>query len=147
MNTGNLKQMSGGKGEFFAAYCKKCGKRLTKKVYTHMFDTIKIGDHVIFDDKVYNPPYFPAYDNYKGHVFEVLAFYYEHTHVGLKCLDADVTVAGYVHPDELQLADNCGLCLGAKGGVRGNENRVDNLVLCDYCSTEIENTVVEADNG
>lgn len=29
--------------------------------------------------------------------------------------------------------DNCELCLGAKGGVRGNENRVRGIVMCDYC--------------
>jgi hypothetical protein len=37
--------------------------------------------------------------------------------------------------------DNCEFCLGAKGGVRGNENRVPAkrlrkrwVVVCDYCS-------------
>lgn len=34
-----------------------------------------------------------------------------------------------VHP-----LDNCEQCGGAKGGVRGNENVVNGLTLCDYCS-------------
>lgn len=32
--------------------------------------------------------------------------------------------------------DNCQLCHGAKGGVRGNENIVDGIVMCDYCTVE-----------
>jgi hypothetical protein len=29
--------------------------------------------------------------------------------------------------------DNCELCHGTRGGVPGNENRVDGKVICDYC--------------
>ena len=29
--------------------------------------------------------------------------------------------------------DKCEICGGAKGGVPGNENIVDGLVVCDYC--------------
>jgi hypothetical protein len=29
--------------------------------------------------------------------------------------------------------DNCELCHGASGGVRGNENIVGGKVICDYC--------------
>ena len=29
--------------------------------------------------------------------------------------------------------DNCQICHGAKGGVKGNENIVDGVVMCDYC--------------
>jgi uncharacterized small protein (DUF1192 family) len=32
--------------------------------------------------------------------------------------------------------DNCSLCHGARGGVRGNENIVDGVVMCDYCHAE-----------
>ncbi len=32
-----------------------------------------------------------------------------------------------------QALDECQLCLGAKGGVPGNENVVRGLVMCDYC--------------
>ena len=30
--------------------------------------------------------------------------------------------------------DNCEICKGKKGGVRGNENIVDGKTVCDYCS-------------
>lgn len=30
--------------------------------------------------------------------------------------------------------DNCEFCLGHKGGVRGNENRIGGHVVCDYCT-------------
>ena len=32
--------------------------------------------------------------------------------------------------------DNCELCHGTKGGVRGNENIKDGVVMCDYCSSQ-----------
>lgn len=32
-----------------------------------------------------------------------------------------------------QQLDNCQICKGAKGGVPGNENVIDNVVMCDYC--------------
>lgn len=122
-----------------------CGKKIRLK-RTHgrqkrmgmEYPALKVGNRVVFKDLVYAPPFSPHYDEYKEHVFEVLAFYYQNTHVGLRCLDADVPLRGYVHPDELRLADNCWMCLGAKGGVRGNENRVGEFVLCDYCSSEIQ---------
>lgn len=31
--------------------------------------------------------------------------------------------------------DKCQFCLGAKGGVPGNENIVDGVIVCDYCSS------------
>lgn len=33
----------------------------------------------------------------------------------------------------MTLLDNCEICLGAKGGVRGNENRIRGVVVCDCC--------------
>lgn len=30
--------------------------------------------------------------------------------------------------------DGCEFCLGAKGGVPGNENRIGGHVVCDYCT-------------
>ena len=30
--------------------------------------------------------------------------------------------------------DNCMFCLGAKGGVKGNENVFGGVVACDYCT-------------
>lgn len=32
--------------------------------------------------------------------------------------------------------DRCQSCRGMRGGVRGNENVVDGVILCDYCSVE-----------
>ena len=29
--------------------------------------------------------------------------------------------------------DNCEVCHGKSGGVRGNENVIDGVVMCDYC--------------
>jgi len=36
----------------------------------------------------------------------------------------------------MTLSDNCQVCHGAKGGVRGNENRIRGLVACDYCHSD-----------
>jgi hypothetical protein len=33
--------------------------------------------------------------------------------------------------------DNCEACKGERGGVKGNENVVDGIVLCDYCSVSV----------
>jgi hypothetical protein len=35
------------------------------------------------------------------------------------------------------MKDNCEICQGRKGGVRGNENKVQGLVVCDYCHADI----------
>lgn len=62
---------------------------------------IKVGMVVVFEDKVFSPPYTPYYDSYKGHIFEVLAFH-EGDHVKLKCVDdPSVAMQGYPHADEL----------------------------------------------
>lgn len=31
--------------------------------------------------------------------------------------------------------DKCQFCLGAKGGVLGNENVIGGVVICDYCTS------------
>lgn len=36
-------------------------------------------------------------------------------------------------PDSHRL-DKCQFCLGAKGGVRGNENVFAGIIVCDYCT-------------
>lgn len=33
--------------------------------------------------------------------------------------------------------DNCQICLGRSGGMKGNENIVDGIVMCDYCHATI----------
>ena len=32
--------------------------------------------------------------------------------------------------------DNCEICHGVKGGLPGNENRIDGKVVCDYCDAD-----------
>lgn len=58
-----------------------------------------------FRDYVYEPPYAPYYDNYKGHVFRIDHFHPEDEnkgHVWLTCVDdPTVNVAGYVHMADL----------------------------------------------
>jgi hypothetical protein len=33
--------------------------------------------------------------------------------------------------------DNCEICGGHRGGVRGNENRIEEIVVCDYCTVRV----------
>lgn len=37
---------------------------------------------------------------------------------------------------ELERRDDCERCHGERGGVRGNENFVNGVLLCDYCCAE-----------
>lgn len=32
--------------------------------------------------------------------------------------------------------DGCQLCLGLRGGTPGNENIVNSIVMCDYCTSD-----------
>jgi len=32
--------------------------------------------------------------------------------------------------------DHCSVCKGARGGVRGNENVIAGIVMCDYCHSD-----------
>jgi len=34
------------------------------------------------------------------------------------------------------MKDNCQVCRGERGGARGNENRIDGLIVCDYCDAD-----------
>lgn len=38
--------------------------------------------------------------------------------------------------DQFLALDNCEICKGSKGGVKGNENVVNGTVMCDYCSVK-----------
>lgn len=42
-------------------------------------------------------------------------------------------------------SDNCEICYGRKGGVRGNENVEEGVVVCDYCSVQIKEGTLEGD--
>ena len=64
--------------------------------------TISVGNKVHFRRNVFHGSYVPHYNEYAGHVFEVVAFHYDNTHVELKCVDGDVKVKGYVHFDEIR---------------------------------------------
>lgn len=39
------------------------------------------------------------------------------------------------------LTDECEICQGASGGVLGNENIIDGVTVCDYCSVELEGKI------
>ncbi len=56
-------------------------------------------------------------------------------HINYGC---DITWDGaYTCGCTYYLKDNCEVCKGAKGGVRGNENVIDGVVTCDYCTAAI----------
>jgi hypothetical protein len=38
--------------------------------------------------------------------------------------------------DPPENGDACEICLGRNGGVPGNENRVNGVVMCDYCTPD-----------
>jgi len=70
----------------------------------------EIGTLVIFNPKVFNPlrPWYPYYDNYKGHVFKVIGYLEDreegtvYNHLFLECVsDPNVKVMGCVDDDEL----------------------------------------------
>jgi len=37
--------------------------------------------------------------------------------------------------------DNCEICQGASGGILGNENIIDDVTVCDYCSAELKDKI------
>jgi len=45
-------------------------------------------------------------------------------------VDPENPPEGYTVKKQL---DNCEICKGMKGGVKGNENIIDGIVMCDYC--------------
>lgn len=45
--------------------------------------------------------------------------------------EAILVALGHMFPD------NCEVCKGKKGGVRGNENIVDGKIMCDYCTVSM----------
>jgi hypothetical protein len=44
-----------------------------------------------------------------------------------------------------QPRDNCQVCLGESGGVRGNENVMHGAVVCDYCTCRLLDGIGGAD--
>ena len=67
---------------------------------------IGLGMEVYFRSKVFEPtgPWYPYYEAYKGHKFQVTGVY-EGDHIGLVCIsDPTVVVQGHVHDDELKRA-------------------------------------------
>jgi ribA/ribD-fused uncharacterized protein len=46
------------------------------------------------------------------------------------------------------MRDNCQVCLGTRGGVRGNENVIDGVITCDYChADQLEGRKIEEFTG
>jgi len=63
-----------------------------------------VGMRVYFKSHVFGENYKPYYDDYRGHIFEVIARPYKE-HLELKCVDdPTVIVNGYVHDSDLKLA-------------------------------------------
>ena len=50
--------------------------------------------------------------------------------------DYDLRVALGLEDELDKELDMCEVCGGAEGGVPGNENVVDGVVVCDYCDTK-----------
>lgn len=62
---------------------------------------LDVGTSVTFHEKVFQGAWYPYYEDYKGHTFEVVAIHYG-DHIELKCTsDPKVIVKGAVHDDEL----------------------------------------------
>lgn len=62
---------------------------------------IGIGMKVCFRSHVFNAPYAPYYDAYKGHHFEVVSEHEGH-HLQLKCISGNIVVNGNVHHSDLK---------------------------------------------
>ena len=58
---------------------------------------------------------------------------YQQSQGAFDCYQAlKILLATPAQPDR----DACQICYGAKGGVAGNENIVDGVIICDYCHVE-----------
>lgn len=66
----------------------------------------KVGDIVSFKEKVFQPPYYPYYEQYKNNIYVVVELL-EGDHIKLisKDLDFHKNPNGAVHSDELKLFD------------------------------------------
>jgi hypothetical protein len=76
------------------------------RVVAHVSNTPAIGAgmEVYFRSKVFEHPYAPYYDAYRGHKFKVIALH-PGDHIQLECIsDSSVNVNGHVHADELKQA-------------------------------------------
>lgn len=61
--------------------------------------SIRVGDKVVFDKKVFGHIYSGCYDKYENHTFKVVAFH-PLNHVELVCIDkSSLKVRGHVHLD------------------------------------------------
>jgi hypothetical protein len=45
-------------------------------------------------------------------------------------------IADLHHEAPEKYPDNCTICHGYNGGVKGNENIIDGIVMCDYCHVD-----------
>lgn len=73
------------------------------------FEDTRLGQLVQFAPKVYEAPYAPYYDKYRGRVFRVELFRQEDSSdqgCWLVCVDdPDIRVDGFVWPDTFDLLD------------------------------------------
>lgn len=74
--------------------------------FDHVSTKITVGDLVVFKEKVFHPPYYPYYEQYKNNIY-VVEQLMEGGHVRLvsKDLDPNKSPSGMVHLDELELLD------------------------------------------
>ncbi len=45
--------------------------------------------------------------------------------------------------DEYTDLDNCEVCNGERGGVPGNENSINGVVVCDYCTADMMSGLID----
>lgn len=88
------------------------GEDTLRNINADMFTTWGIekplGSHVIFHPKVFDEPYTPYYNEYKGHQFEVIGIHTDPDflwteHYELRCITGDVKVKGHVHMSDIVL--------------------------------------------
>lgn len=71
-------------------------------------------------------------DNYPQGVFKVMQEEIDELQAKNKRL---LSTLNFERPEKYP--DNCKVCKGTNGGVRGNENIIDNIVMCDYCHAAV----------
>ena len=58
-----------------------------------------------------------------------------------RCWNCNAIVESGIACEDCLSLDGCEICEGSRGGIKGNENVVDGVVMCDYChADQITNT-------
>lgn len=105
----------------FITDCYSAAQEHLQQTYAPEDEPFVVGDIVRFKDKVYEAPYKPYYDSYKGSVYVVEKIlndrdelelenpgedfsYVKSVHIKLRNLDSNgAQVSGCIHPDEIEL--------------------------------------------